>query len=54
MEGVQTALTTAFTSIATNLETAVSNMLPVALGVVGLGMVIVFGVKWFKRITNKA
>lgn len=51
---IQTALTTAFTSIAGDLETTITNVAPIALGVVGFGIVITFGVKWFKRITNKA
>lgn len=54
MTAIQSALTTAFTEISTNLQTTITNVAPIALGVVGFGIVISFGVKWFKRITNKA
>lgn len=54
MSAIQSALTTAFTDISTNLQTTITNVAPIALGVVGFGIVITFGVKWFKRITNKA
>lgn len=48
------ALSTAFTSIAGDLTTVITTIAPIALGIVGAGMVLVFGVKWFKRLTNKA
>lgn len=51
---IETALTTAFTSIAGDLESVITSVAPIALGVVGFGIVLTFGVKWFKRITNKA
>lgn len=54
MENIQSALSTAFSEISTNLSTTVTSILPIALGIVGMGIVIVFGVKWFKRLTNKA
>lgn len=52
--GIQSALTTAFNSISTDLMTTITNVAPIALGIVGAGMVLVFGIKWFKRLTNKA
>lgn len=48
------ALSTAFTSISSDLTTTMTTILPIALGVLGMGIVIMFGVKWFKKITNKA
>ena len=48
------ALSTAFTSIASDLTSVITTIAPIALGIVGAGMVLVFGVKWFKRLTNKA
>lgn len=54
MESIQTALTEAFTSVATNCNTAIANVLPIALGVVGAVMVITFGIKVFKKLTGKA
>lgn len=54
MEGIQTALTEAFTTVASNCNTAIANVLPVALGVVGAVMVVTFGIKVFKKLTGKA
>ena len=51
---IVTALSTAFTSIASDLTSVITTIAPIALGIVGAGMVLVFGVKWFKRLTNKA
>lgn len=52
--GIVSALSTAFQSIASDLATVITTIAPIALGIVGAGMVLVFGVKWFKRLTNKA
>lgn len=52
--GIVSALSTAFQSIASDLTTVITTIAPIALGIVGAGMVLVFGVKWFKRLTNKA
>ncbi len=54
MESIQTALTTAFTDVASNCTEAIGNVLPIGLGVVGAVMVVVFGLKVFKKITGKA
>lgn len=51
---IVSALSTAFQSIAGDLTTVITTIAPIALGIVGAGMVLVFGVKWFKRLTNKA
>ena len=51
---IVSALSTAFESIAGDLTTVITTIAPIALGIVGAGMVLVFGVKWFKRLTNKA
>lgn len=51
---IVTALQTAFTSIASDVTSVITSILPIALGIVGAGVVIIFGVKWFKRLTNKA
>lgn len=47
--GVQNALTTGFNSIATDMQTTVTNVLPIILGVVGLVMVVSFAIKFFRR-----
>lgn len=49
-----TAMTTAFTSIAGDMTSTITTVLPIALGVVGLGIVIKFGVKWFKKLSDKS
>lgn len=51
---IVSALSTAFQTIAGDLTTVITTIAPIALGIVGAGMVLVFGVKWFKRLTNKA
>lgn len=51
---IVSALSTAFEDIAGDLTTVITTIAPIALGIVGAGMVLVFGVKWFKRLTNKA
>ena len=47
--GVQNALQTGFQSIASDMTTTVTNVLPIALGVVGLVMVVRFAIKFFRR-----
>ena len=54
MEALQTAMTTAFTEIATNCTSAITAVLPIALGIVGTVMVVMFGIKLFKKLTAKA
>lgn len=51
---VTTALTTAATSIASNVTSAIGAVLPILLGIVGLGVLINFVLKFIKRITGKA
>lgn len=52
MENIQTALTTAFSSIASDFATTISNVLPVALGITGMIMVISFGIRLFRRLAK--
>lgn len=52
--GIETALTTAFTSITADLTSVATSVAPIALSVIGLSLVVIFGIKMFKRITNKA
>ena len=47
--GIQTALESGFQSIATDMTTTVTNVLPIILGVVGLGLVITFAIRFFRR-----
>ena len=48
-EGIQNALQTGFQSIASDMTTTVTNILPIVLGVVGLVLVVTFAIKFFKR-----
>ena len=47
-------VTQAFTQAATDMTTQISTISPIAIGVVTAGLVVTFGVKFFKRITGKA
>lgn len=53
MTDVISALTTAMTTVKTDFFSALTSILPIALAIVGAGLVIVLGVKYFKRIANK-
>lgn len=47
-------LITACTSIASSATTAINGVIPIALPLVGSGLVITIGLKVFKRIAGKA
>lgn len=51
---VTTAMTTAFMSGATEMKSMITTVAPIGIGVVVAGLVVIFGVKFFKRITGKA
>lgn len=51
---VQTALSTALGNLQTEATSTMTTILPYALAVVILGISITLGIKWIKRITNKA
>jgi len=53
-ESVIPALSSAFQTIAGDISSVLTTIAPTALSVVGAGMVLTFGIKWFKRLTNKA
>lgn len=52
MDSVISALTSAMTTIKTDFFTALGGILPVALAIVGAGLVVVLGVRYFKKIAN--
>ena len=54
MEAISTALTTSFTAVGSELTGIISSVLPIALPIVGGVMVVVIGIKIFKKITGKA
>lgn len=47
--GIQDALTNGFQSIAGDMTTTVTNVLPIILGVVGLVLVVTFAIKFFRK-----
>lgn len=47
--GIQTALTNGLTSIASDMTTTITNIIPVVLGVVGMVLVVRFAIKFFRR-----
>ena len=47
--GIQSALQTGFQSIASDMTTTVTNVLPIILGVVGLVLVVGFAIRFFKK-----
>lgn len=51
---VETALTSSFTEIGSSMTSIVGKILPIVLPVLGVGVLIGFGVKYFKKIANKA
>lgn len=51
---ISDTLTTSFTSVASDITSGIQAVLPIALGIVGTVMVIMFGIKIFKKLTNKA
>ena len=54
LSSVETALETSFKSIASSMTSIVGKILPVALPVMGILLVVGFGIKAFKKISNKA
>lgn len=51
---VSDALATGLTSVASEMTGMIQTMLPIALGVVGVGLAVTFGIKYFKKLTNRA
>ena len=54
LSSVETALTTSFTSIGSSMTSIVGKILPIALPVMGILVLVGFGIKAFKKVTNKA
>lgn len=54
MEALQTALTAWGTQFSTDATSMLTTLAPIALGVVGLGLALMFGIKKFRQIANKA
>lgn len=54
MSTVESAMTTSFTSVASSMTGMVAKILPIALPVMGVLLVVGFGMKAFKKVANKA
>lgn len=50
---VVTALTTAFSSVASDAMDAIGAILPIALPIMGAVLVAMIGIRIFKRVANK-
>ena len=54
METIQTAMTTAFQSVQTNVTSMISASAPFALGIIGTVLAVNIGIKVFKKLTAQA
>lgn len=54
MSGLVTAMGTAFQSVQTDFFSILTTALPIALAIVGAGLAITLGVKYFKKISGKS
>lgn len=52
MASLITALGTAFSTIQDDFMSVVSTALPIALAIVGVGIAITLGIKYFKKISK--
>lgn len=50
---IETALSTAFTAMKTDVLSYITTILPIALGIVGAVFAIRWAVKFFKSVANK-
>lgn len=53
MEALTTALTSGFSTIATDVLSAMGSIAPVALPVLGAGVVVGAGIKIFKKVAGR-
>lgn len=51
---IASTMATGLQSVADDLTEMITTMLPIALGVVGVGLAVTFGIKYFKKLTNRA
>ena len=52
-ETLTTAITTAFGNVKTDVLDVFEKAAPVALAIMGIGIAITLGIKFFKKISNK-
>lgn len=53
-EGMTSAISKAFSDVKTDVLDIMQTALPVALAIVGVGVAVTLGVKFFKKISSKA
>ena len=54
MEGITTALTTAFSTTVTSCQDILGDILPIGMGLITAVLVVKFAIKAFKMLGNKA
>ena len=54
MEGITTALTTAFSTSVTSRQSILGDVLPIGMGLITAMLVVRFAIKSFKMLGNKA
>ena len=54
LSSVESAMTTSFTSVASSMTGMVAKILPIALPIMGILLVVGFGMKAFKKVANKS
>lgn len=54
METIQTAVSTAFQAVQTNVTSMITTCAPYALGIVGTVMAVQIGIKVFKKLAAQA
>ena len=54
MDTIQTAVSTAFPSVQTNVVSMITTCAPYALGIIGTVMAVTIGIKVFKKLTAQA
>lgn len=54
IQQVQTALSSWGSTFQTDATSMITTMLPYALGVLGLSIAVMFGIKFFRKVANKA
>lgn len=53
-DALKTAMTTAFTGVKTDVLDIIGTALPIALAIVGIGLAITMGIKFFKKTSKSA
>lgn len=52
MEGIITAITTGFSSVATNATSVITAIIPIAFGIFAMVWIVRKATKWFKGMTQ--